>query len=663
NSELYKYYSVIDNKTATAYYLYNFSVENDSYGTQTIVATQIDHVGLLPEDPEITDNYPGKHSLLVKMSGDYLRSPQEITNISYNHSKVYQIKDVFYDVSPGAHHVDLKFFTYFGNYTAGSDINVRIATTLTVQAQQIGNDRIMVFCSLMGNKTPLAGQPIELVIGDDEITVMTDGLGQCTNIFETNESVGSVTAKYPGSETYLPSVSTYPFATAKGFDLGGDLIINNFGLLFFVSLLFAFSVMNLIHGFGYMFGGSVLADALKKFLPFPPGGISKGMKLTGKTKEKESAGSLTGTMTGSDDKKNKEKEAAKKAAESEMKKRIAEQQKADERKKPEKKDNKWEDYENRRKKAMLETEEKKALAVVVKKGEQEPEKIAVATSEKTKKAEEESRGKELAKRGIEEGDKDAVIAGLVRRREEDRYIKVFDTEMRQMRETEHQRQKYATKEVHLQPDVNAGRITRDEMELIANTHEFDRSTFIVAVDYRDKHEEEKIISSLQSRLEERKTDQWLRAHGFKTKTEILPNPESEKTVDIVGKAKQDVVLRYKGIDDNGNETYKEDKIAKDEIVAIECKSYEEKDFYYMLKKKDDEGGWGQLRNSVSSKDVNQTYLSVTNDFNQLPYKERYEFAEKINGANAKLIIADHSAKDNKDEVGKIIEKLKKEKGD
>ncbi|MFH1506700.1 MAG: hypothetical protein ABIE94_07005, partial [archaeon] len=364
-------------------------------------------------------------------------------------------------------------------------------------------------------------------------------------------------------------------------------------------------------------------------------------------------------MAGSDDKKNKEKEAAKKAAESEMKKRIAEQQKADERKKPEKKDNKWADYESRRKKAMLETEEKKALVVVVKKGDQEPEKIAVATSENAKKAEEESRGKELAKRGIEEGDKDAVIAGLVRKREEDRYIKVFDTEMRQMRETEHQRQKYETKEAHLQPDVNAGRINKDERELVARTHEIDRVKLITTIDYGDIYEEGKMISSLHSRLEERKTEQWLRAQGFETKTEILPNPESEKTVDVVGRSKEERILRYKGIDDNGNETYKEDKIAQGKIVAIECKSYEEKDFYHLLRKKEHEDGWGSLRNAESSKDVNHTYLSVTNDFNQLPYKERYEFVEKVKDCDAKLIIADHSAKDNKRDVKNILERLKK----
>ncbi len=125
---------------------------NDSYGTEFIVASQINHTGLLPEDP--AQNYTGSEAVDHMLGGMYLRSPTEFDNASYNYSRVYDIEDTFTLLSPGAHQAELEFFTFFGNYTAQSPPAVRLLTNLSVVAGPYSSDQTLVVCTLFPRRYP-----------------------------------------------------------------------------------------------------------------------------------------------------------------------------------------------------------------------------------------------------------------------------------------------------------------------------------------------------------------------------------------------------------------------------------------------------------------------------------------------------------------------------
>lgn len=291
-ADLYKYYSVMDNGTASAYYVRSFDVVNDSYGTQFIISNVTNHSGLLPEDPMALDNYTGAHSLDSFIWGMALRSPTEFNNRSYNYSRVYDIKDTFETMAPGAHQARLEFFTYFGNYTALSNVSVRLRTNLTLQVVSYGGGQVMVLCALTGNGSVLAGQEVELNLGDENRGVVTDGSGSCSSLFDYNTSFGTVYATYPESSVYLPSIAQIPFSTGVSFNLGGSLISNNFALLLILSSLLAFSFLGMARSAGGAPGLNVA-----QFYSFAPSGIPKAEKTVRVKKGNELAVSVAMAVT------------------------------------------------------------------------------------------------------------------------------------------------------------------------------------------------------------------------------------------------------------------------------------------------------------------------------------------------------------------------------
>lgn len=298
-SDLYKYYSVMDNQTAGAYYLDSFDVVNDSYGTEFIVASQINHTGLLPEDP--AQNYTGSEAVDHMLGGMYLRSPTEFDNASYNYSRVYDIEDTFTGLSPGAHQAELEFFTFFGNYTAQSNISVRLLTNLSVVAGPYSSDQTLVVCTLFGNDTPLPGAPVELRIGNETHTAVTDSYGGCSAIFSTSHSIDTVYASYAGSNIYLPSEVDMPFSNGLSFD-AGSVAINNLGLLLILAGLLAFMFL----GMARSVGGSK-NPGVGRF--FATRGAPKGKKSVRAKKPVSVSAASGGTGDGSA----KKKDVAKKA--------------------------------------------------------------------------------------------------------------------------------------------------------------------------------------------------------------------------------------------------------------------------------------------------------------------------------------------------------------
>jgi hypothetical protein len=284
NSELYKYYSTMDGKNGNAYYYQDFNLSNDAYGTQFIDAAQIDHADLFPEDPASANNYTGQRRILLTKSGNHLRSPSEINNMSYNYSNVYNIKEVYYNMTPGPHHADLLLYTWWGNYSVPSDIYSRTSTVMTVYAAPTGAEEVTGLCTLhdrWGN--PLAGKGVVLELAGVEKQVRTDASGQCRAVFPFTGSIGTVTATFIGDDTYLAVDAYQMFGTGKSFDFGQGLVIDNPMLLLFFALLGGMAAMGILSAAGAP-GGQL---PIGKFFPFAK--KPEGKKMIRKKSSKEIA--------------------------------------------------------------------------------------------------------------------------------------------------------------------------------------------------------------------------------------------------------------------------------------------------------------------------------------------------------------------------------------
>jgi hypothetical protein len=274
NSELYKYYFVMDNQTATAYYLYDFVVQNDSTGIETIIAVPKGTVGIIPGDPGALESYSGSHLIFLNISGDALLEPYQMNNLSYNYSRVYDVMEIFSNLSAGPHHADLEFFTFFGNDTVPYNISVRARTSLMIGAGK-GSDNysVDVNCLLTSRGLPLSGQAVELSVGNQTQTAVTDSQGMCpVETFQAAARIGTAYGEFEGTPELLPTDNYANYVLGSPFSFGADLIGNNFALLLLLSLLFAFSAMELL-GFlstGTVAGGATMGMVMDKFYPYRP---------------------------------------------------------------------------------------------------------------------------------------------------------------------------------------------------------------------------------------------------------------------------------------------------------------------------------------------------------------------------------------------------------
>jgi len=274
NSNLYKYYSRIDNQTAGAFYYYNFTVENESLGIQEIFAHGSGAIGLLPDDPQSKDVYNGTYRFLFNMSMRQLRNPYEAVNgnFSYNFSKLYEFMDEYENVTDGNHTVSLDLFTWFGNYTADSHIHVRSSTVLSVDAISQGNDSVLVLAQLQSKGLPVSGEQINLTVDSRTKTAITGSDGFCQAVFSVNSSFGNVKAAFGGSDQLIPAKDQGTYSVANPFNYGMDILPNNLGLLILLSFLFAFSMMNLLNFLTIdpIRGGIAVGFIANKFYPYKP---------------------------------------------------------------------------------------------------------------------------------------------------------------------------------------------------------------------------------------------------------------------------------------------------------------------------------------------------------------------------------------------------------
>jgi len=290
NSNLYKYYSVMDNQTAGAYYFNSFEVVNDSFGISRIVAVPSNHSGLLAEDNR--SNYTGGHQPLYALYGNVLRSPTEFNNMTYNYSRIYDIDEMFYNLSAGRHNATLEYYTWFGNYTAPSAIDVRAQTILTLSAYPSGQD-VSAFCTLTSRGVPVPGERVDFKLGDRTVRTSTDAMGRCNATLPNNMSgLLTVYGTFPGSGQLWPSSGTAMVAVQGSIGAWKGIFIDNLALLLLISGLFAISFVGFMVGQGALGGGQLMGGVFSRFFPFAPRGVPKGKPMIRVKKGKELAVSV-----------------------------------------------------------------------------------------------------------------------------------------------------------------------------------------------------------------------------------------------------------------------------------------------------------------------------------------------------------------------------------
>ncbi len=227
---LYKYYLLMDGRVAGACYFYDFSVVNDSYGVQEIIASPAHIVGLSPGDPQAA--YAGGHRTVECKSGSALLDASPFTNQSHNFSDAYYFQDVFRDLAPGDHHAELWFYGWDGRAaSAHSDITAKGETALSVGAYASGG-WIVADCRLASGGSPLPGRPVELeALGQKKIAI-TDGDGTCSARFSTDKALAGVSARFGGDAGYLPSYASTAVLGLPMPEPGGSLLaMTAFGAL------------------------------------------------------------------------------------------------------------------------------------------------------------------------------------------------------------------------------------------------------------------------------------------------------------------------------------------------------------------------------------------------------------------------------------------------
>ena len=336
NSELYKYYSKMDGNLSSAYYLHNFTVETDGYGIKHIVAEDLNHEGILPEDPLSGTNYTGPRRLLIYEFGNDLRSPTEVNVQKYNYSKSYTFKEVFYNLSPGEHDADLMFYTWWGEHIAHSDIYARNSTFLTLSAFQSGDEQVTATCRLANKDgSPVPGALITLNLGEQISQTTTDSNGVCTALFDFNESVTTIEAQFAGTDTHMPADVSFMISIHRPFSLGTLDI--PFGVLVLFSLLLGIVFLNMTSALGNIGGHGALGLVSSKMFPFLPKGVQvkksirvkKGKELAIYDAMAAAGGAAAGSkIAGEAAKKKMTQEAAKKSGKKAV--AAAKKKKADE---------------------------------------------------------------------------------------------------------------------------------------------------------------------------------------------------------------------------------------------------------------------------------------------------------------------------------------------
>ncbi|MFH1393828.1 MAG: hypothetical protein ABIH29_03015, partial [Candidatus Micrarchaeota archaeon] len=293
NSKLYKYYSTMDGETAAFHYLNSFEVVNDSYGMQTIMAVPAEKGLLILEDPRAAENYTGQHTIVLTREGEVLRNAGQLNSIDYNYSKVYYINEFFYNLSEGEHDIGMEFYTWFGQYNASYNLTVRSDTSLRVDARHAGDGMMVATCLLSARGIPVAGQSVEMTVGNETRHAVTNGLGMGEAEFSPMASRGIVTAEFRGTAGLIPSSAMGHYYVPMESESGWGVLDDNLGLLILLSMMFAvaaFSAMNAATT-SLLAGGAAFGSMFNKLFPFAKG-LPRGKKMIRVKKGKEALASI-----------------------------------------------------------------------------------------------------------------------------------------------------------------------------------------------------------------------------------------------------------------------------------------------------------------------------------------------------------------------------------
>jgi|GEM_PF-4103671 len=382
NSKLYKYYSTMDGDTAAFHYINSFEVVNDSYGIETIIAVPADKEALLTEDPRVANNFTGQHAIVLTREGEVLRNAGQLNSLDYNYSRVYYINEFFYNLSEGKHDVGMEYYTWFGQYNASYNLTVKSDTSLIVEAHTEDGGRMVATCLLTARGIPVAGQTVELKVGNETRYASTNSLGICQAEFGPPTSKGIVTADFHGTSAFIPSDAMDNYYVPKPGESPWDVLDENLGLLILLSMMFAvaaFSAMNAAMT-SLLAGGAAFGSMFNKLFPFAKG-LPKGKKMIRVKKGKELVVSVAmavatgGASAGAAGKAIMDKLGSK-AAEKGVKDKIAK-----EAEKKAKKDASKKGLDKKTKAKIEEESKKKGIAGAVKDKEKKPKKPKRKNSE------------------------------------------------------------------------------------------------------------------------------------------------------------------------------------------------------------------------------------------------------------------------------------------
>lgn len=239
---LYKYYIRMDNQTAGACYFYNFSVETDKYGVETISAAPVNGTFLLPDGTDQVFN--------GTFTTEDCRSQADLIdgsslNQSHKFSNVYYFLGEFQNLSPGNHLAELQFYGLDGRHESViSNITAKGETSLSVSAFVIG-DQLIMKCLLTSNGTPVPGREIELAALGETMIGITDQNGSCSQSFAVNKSTVGVSARFLGDGRYLPSIAYASVIGLHAPSAQGDILGSGSTMLFIIVGLLGFSLLRL----------------------------------------------------------------------------------------------------------------------------------------------------------------------------------------------------------------------------------------------------------------------------------------------------------------------------------------------------------------------------------------------------------------------------------
>lgn len=607
---IYKYYSWMDGNLSAAYYIHNFSVSQDAFGTKFINAHIANLTGLIPEDPLVKNQYLGPHKILLKDQSENLKNPLEIVNKTYNYSKLYSLEEIFFNLSSGHHNAKLDFYSWWGRFPITSDIYARQTTFLKMHTTMNGSNAL-ISCNLsMRNHTPVSNVKILLEFSGSNISTITDENGICFSQFQTNSSFGIVRGMFEGNEIYLPSYANAPISRSF-FDFGSGVIIDNFILLSFVSLVALYSFLRIDSSASILSGAVASTFSKTNFIGKAPL-INTHRFKKGKELQLAIAAALTGGAGAA-----VASNAAKSAAGSAAGKGAASLSKSSSKIIANSKN--LNSVTKKTSDSLLKNLDKKKKAMIEIKSNVEKKSPLLL----------------LATGGRDDDDENGKK-------------KVFDKFL-----ADKTSKKQLEKKDLLTDYVEKGKITQWESDRLVCS----RASASNIKDWINTGSPQKKLllqNYLQGEIGEANCAGFLNSLGFNVETEVYTSSISKHRIDIMGKSTTKATLNFRSVDLEGQIVTKEASVNAKEIVGIESKSYSLGSY----NKDNCQHLYLQIATSASNENIQHTYAYLSSDIEQMSVEKRANIAKEIAISGGEVIISSNSSLNNKFIAENILDKLR-----